>query len=125
MSLVNSQVLSGLRIIEIGRDVSTAYAARFFAIYGAEVIVVEPLGGHELRMQPPWPDDIPNPDKSLLFAYLAGGKKSVVIDLDDESDVDKLQELILSSDGILESYQPGYLTEKGLDRNKLCDSKKD
>ena len=52
MSQDNTQVLSGLKIIEIGRDVSTAFAARFFAIYGAEVIVVEPPRGHELRMQP-------------------------------------------------------------------------
>ena len=72
MSLGNTQVLSNLRIIEIGRDVSTAYAARFFAIYGAEVIVIEPPEGHNIRWQPPWPEDIPDPEKSLLFAYLVG-----------------------------------------------------
>ena len=125
MSQDNAQVLSGLKIIEIGRDVSTAFAARFFAIYGAEVIVVEPPRGHELRMQPPWFDDTSDPEKSLLFAYLGGGKKSVVIDLDNESDVDALQNLILSSDGVLDSHAPGYLTGKGLDLNRLCDLKKD
>ena len=72
MSQDNTQVLSGLKIIEIGRDVSTAFAARFFAIYGAEVIVVEPPRGHELRMQPPWFDDTSDPEKSLLIAYLGG-----------------------------------------------------
>ena len=110
MSLNNAQVLSGLKIIEIGRDVSTAFAARFFSIYGAEVIVVEPPEGHSIRWQPPWPEDIPDPEKSLLFAYLGGGKKSVVIDFDIESDLDTLRDLILSSDGVLDSYPPGYLS---------------
>ena len=125
MSIGNTQVLSNLRIIEIGRDVSTAYAARFFAIYGAEVIVIEPSEGHSIRWQPPWPEDIPDPEKSLLFAYLGGGKKSVVIDFDSESDLDTLRNLILSSDGILDSYPPGYLASHGLDLNDMCDLKKD
>ena len=125
MSLNNAQVLSGLKIIEIGRDVSTAFAARFFSIYGAEVIVVEPPKGHSIRWQPPWPEDIPDPEKSLLFAYLGGGKKSVVIDFDSESDLDTLRDLILSSDGVLDSYPPGYLAGKGLDLGSLCDLKRD
>ena len=125
MSLGNTQVLSNLRIIEIGRDVSTAYAARFFAIYGAEVIVIEPPEGHSIRWQPPWPEDIPDPEKSLLFAYLGGGKKSVVIDFDSESDLDTLRNLISSSDGVLDSYPPGYLASYGLDLNEMCDLKKD
>ena len=71
MSLDNAQVLSGLKIIEIGRDVSTAFAARFFSIYGAEVIVVEPPKGHSIRWQPPWPEDIPDPEKNLSLEVLA------------------------------------------------------
>ncbi len=125
MSLGNTQVLSDLRIIEIGRDVSTAYAARFFAIYGAEVIVIEPPEGHSIRWQPPWPENIPDPEKSLLFAYLGGGKKSVVIDFDSESDLDILRNLLLSSHGVLDSYPPGYLASYGLDLNDMCDKKKD
>ena len=125
MSLGNTQVLSSLRVIEIGRDVSTAYAARFFAIYGAEVIVIEPPEGHSIRWQPPWPEDISDPEKSLLFAYLGGGKKSVVIDFDSESDLDTLRNLILSSDGILDSYPPGHLANYGIDLDKLCNLKKD
>jgi crotonobetainyl-CoA:carnitine CoA-transferase CaiB-like acyl-CoA transferase len=125
VSLGNTQVLSDLRIIEIGRDVSTAYAARFFAIYGAEVIVIEPPEGHSIRWQPPWPENIPDPEKSLLFAYLGGGKKSVVIDFDSESDLDILRNLLLSSHGVLDSYPPGYLASYGLDLNDMCDKKKD
>ena len=125
MSLNNAQVLSGLKIIEIGRDVSTAFAARFFAIYGAEVIVIEPPKGHNIRWQPPWPEDIPDPERSLLLAYLGGGKKSVVIDFGSESDLDTLRDLILSSDGVLDSYPPGYLAGKGLDLGSLCDLKRD
>ena len=40
------QVLSGIRIVELGTDVAAAYAARLCAIYGADVITVEPPEGH-------------------------------------------------------------------------------
>ncbi len=42
--------LAGLRVVELASE-RACFAGKLFAIYGAEVIVVEPRGGHETRLQ--------------------------------------------------------------------------
>ena len=63
----NPQILKGLRIIEFGTDIAAAYAAHLCAIYGADVITIEPPKGHSIRYLPPWVDGVENPDKSCLL----------------------------------------------------------
>jgi crotonobetainyl-CoA:carnitine CoA-transferase CaiB-like acyl-CoA transferase len=115
------QVLSGLRIIELGTDVAAAYAARLCAIYGADVITIEPPQGHPVRHLPPWPDDVQDPEKSVLFAYLGISKRSVCLDLDNPENIRRVRELILTADGVFDSYPPGYLSDLGIDLDRLAD----
>ncbi|MEC9320621.1 MAG: CoA transferase, partial [Chloroflexota bacterium] len=112
-----NQILSSLRIVELGTDVATANVGRLLAAYGADVITVEPPGGHPVRHMPPWPntDKSSDPDNSILFAYLGTGKRSVVLDFENPSDVAKLSGLVLSSDGVIDGYKPGKLASFGLD----------
>lgn len=72
--------LSGTRCIECTSGVAAAYAGRLLAAMGAEVILIEPTGGSPLRREPPFLG--PDSKESALFAYLAAGKRSVVLDLD-------------------------------------------
>jgi crotonobetainyl-CoA:carnitine CoA-transferase CaiB-like acyl-CoA transferase len=69
--------LAGLRIVCTARAVAAAYAARLLGTMGAEVVLVEPVHGSPLRQQPPFLKD----GVSALFAYLAAGFRSRVIDL--------------------------------------------
>ncbi|MQG56540.1 MAG: CoA transferase [SAR202 cluster bacterium] len=119
----HEQVLSGIRIVEIGTDVAAAFAARLCALYGADVITVEPPGGHPIRRLPPWPDETEDPEQSILFAYLGMGKRSVCLDVNDPEDVRRLIELITTADGVFESYVPGQLRELGIDLDELMDAK--
>lgn len=119
----HEQVLSGIRIVELGTDVAAAFAARLCAIYGADVITVEPPGGHPIRRLPPWPNDSEDPDQSILFAHLGIGKRSVCLDVNDAGDVGRLKELILSADGVFESYAPGQLRNLGIDLDELMEAK--
>ncbi|HIM89945.1 MAG TPA: CoA transferase [Dehalococcoidia bacterium] len=118
-----AQVLSGLRIIELGTDVAAAYAARLCAIYGADVITVEPPQGHTVRHFPPWPGNFEDPEKSLLFAYLGISKRSVCLDLNNPEDVSHIREMVLTADGIFDSYLPGKLADLGIDLDELADEK--
>ena len=43
-----------LRVIDLSNRLSGAYAARLFADFGAEVILLEPPQGHALRHEPPF-----------------------------------------------------------------------
>ncbi|MFV0260249.1 MAG: CoA transferase [Acidimicrobiales bacterium] len=69
--------LTGLRVVEAGTTVATAYAGRLLADLGAEVVLLEPPGGHPLRSCPPFLDDEPGPDRSAVAAYHLAGKRSV------------------------------------------------
>jgi crotonobetainyl-CoA:carnitine CoA-transferase CaiB-like acyl-CoA transferase len=119
----NTQILSGLRIIELGTDVAAAYAARMCAIYGADVITIEPPQGHAVRHLPPWLGDSEDPEKSILFAHLGVGKRSVCLDVNSPADVSRIIKLILSADGVFDSYPPGYLVDLGIDLDQLADEK--
>ncbi|MEA3215022.1 MAG: hypothetical protein QOJ19_1178, partial [Acidimicrobiia bacterium] len=54
------------------------------AALGADVIAVEPPGGSPSRRLGPFVDDQPDPESSLWHWAYNRGKRSVVLDLDDE-----------------------------------------
>ena len=68
--------LAGLKVLEIGSDVSVAFGARLLSDLGAEIIKIEPPEGDALRHAPPFVGK----DESAFFAYLNRGKKFVGID---------------------------------------------
>jgi crotonobetainyl-CoA:carnitine CoA-transferase CaiB-like acyl-CoA transferase len=106
--------LDGIRVL----DLATGYceiAGRLLADMGAEVIKIEPPGGHPSRRHPPFVDGREgDPDGSLHWAAYAIGKRSVVLDLDDEADRERLRELARSADALVESLEPGALDALGL-----------
>ena len=76
--LSSDQPLVGCRVIERSRTVAAAYAGRMLAAMGAEVVMIEPPEGSALRAAPPL---LAGSSDSALFAYLAAGKRSRVVDL--------------------------------------------
>ena len=78
----NPRAFEGLRVVDLSSRLSGAWAARLFADFGADVTIVEPPEGHPLRHEPPFLDDEPGPERSLLHAYANWNKRSVVADGD-------------------------------------------
>lgn len=76
--------LDGLKVIAHASGVAAAYAARMLGTMGARVLLVEPAGGTPLRREPPFLPCANGQEsgESALFAYLAAGMESAVIDLD-------------------------------------------
>ncbi|CAN7702664.1 CoA transferase [Neorhizobium sp. LjRoot104] len=90
--------LDGIRCVECSTGVAAAYAGRLMAAMGAEVILVEPIGGSPLRREPPFLG--PDSDESALFAYLSSGKTAISLDL--ATDAGRLQlSGLLETAGIL------------------------
>ena len=80
-------MLDGVRVIDLSTDVAGAFATRLLGVYGADVVLVEPPGGHPVRSIPPRAGGIDGgPDASILGAYLHAGKRSIVLDLDTPED---------------------------------------
>jgi crotonobetainyl-CoA:carnitine CoA-transferase CaiB-like acyl-CoA transferase len=92
---------SGVRVLEL-TGLTGAYATRIWAALGAEVIVVEPPGGHLLRSLPPFAPGQGGPDASLWWAFFAQGKRSVVA----EPGTDSYDRLLASADVVIADVDP-------------------
>ncbi len=68
----------GVRVVDLSDRLSGAWAARLFGDFGADVVLVEPPEGHALRREPPFLDDEPGAERSLLHAYANWNKRSLV-----------------------------------------------
>ena len=68
--------LAGLRVADLSTRYSGAFAARLFGDFGADVLLIEPPEGHPLRREPPFLDDEPGPDRSVVHAYANWNKRS-------------------------------------------------
>lgn len=107
--------LSELRVLELGEDVSNAYAARLLADLGAEVVKVEPPGaGDALRRWGPFPAGREqDPEAGGLFRYLNTGKRSVALALEDPADRNAFLALARGADLVIASGAQGRLEELG------------
>ncbi len=68
--------LGGVRVVELGSGIATAFAARLLGDLGADIVKVEPQEGDPLRRAEPLLED----GTSLLFELCNWGKRSVVSD---------------------------------------------
>jgi len=116
--------LDGVRVVELASE-HGAFAGKILADLGAEVIVVEPPGGHATRRFEPFLDDVPGPERSLWWWYYNTGKLSVTLDLHDAADAGRFRELVASSDIVLEGETPGRLADLGLDYEDVEPEKSD
>ncbi|XOV82406.1 MAG: CoA transferase [bacterium] len=108
------EALKGLTVIDVSGSVATAFCAKQFADYGAEVINLEPHDGFASRREPPFINGAPASEKSALHAYLSTNKLSTQIDQLDDSSLTRLlnrADLLLDdgspSDRIANLYTPG------------------
>ena len=114
--------LDGVRVLDLTGP-ACEIAGRLLADVGAEVIKIEPPGGHASRRHPPFVDGSGGAagelDGSLHWAAYAIGKRSVVLDLDCAADRARLRELAGGADALLESFEPGALAALGLGYEQL------
>jgi crotonobetainyl-CoA:carnitine CoA-transferase CaiB-like acyl-CoA transferase len=106
--------LSGIRVVELASD-HASLAARMMGDLGAEVIVVEPPGGHRSRDYGPFVDDEPNRERSLWWWYYNTSKLGVVIDIDTEQGAAQFARLASTADIVIEGEQPGRLAAFAID----------
>ena len=98
--------LEGLRVVELAHC-HVQFAGRLLADLGADVVVVEPPGGHESRRYEPFADDRPGNETSLWWWHHNVSKRGVVVDLDDPTDRVRLAALVADADVLLEGEAPG------------------
>ena len=110
--------LKGFRALDLA-SLSGQLCGRILADLGMEVIKIEPPGGDPVRNLAPFVTSANGVKLSTTFAHLNAGKASKVLDLEKESDRAAFRKLVETADVVLESFQPGELSAKGLDYKKL------
>ena len=114
--------LSGLRVVEIAHE-RGAFAGKLLADMGAEVVVVEPPGGVAMRRYPPFADDEPGPERSLVWWHYNTSKLGVTLDLDTARGQELFRALVATADIVLEAEDPGRLAALGLGPADLATAK--
>jgi crotonobetainyl-CoA:carnitine CoA-transferase CaiB-like acyl-CoA transferase len=108
--------LVGLKVIDLATVVAGPGVAKYFADYGADVIKVERPSGDSTRSMG-WTQ--PGESDSLWWKLVNRGKRSLVLDLKQTSDLAVLKELIDSADLLIENMRPGKIEQLGLDPAEL------
>lgn len=91
--------LNGLKVLDLTRVIAGPVATRTLAGFGATVIRVDPVG---------WSEPSIVPDVVL-------GKRCCFLDLKDESDRRRFEDLLVQADVLVHGYRPGALANLGYD----------
>ncbi|MEE9286320.1 MAG: CoA transferase [Dehalococcoidia bacterium] len=114
------RVLSGLRVLELGSYISAAYCARLLAEQGAQVIKIEQPGAGDLaRRHGPFPDNVPDCERSGLFLFLNTSKLGVTLDVATPTGADLILELVRHADVVVHNYLPQDLERLGFTYERL------
>lgn len=99
---VSREVLSGIRVLELGSFITGPYAGLLLADLGADVIKIEPPTGDPFRA-------FGSGKYSPNFVAYNRNKRSVVIDIRQESGRKSLLQLVRKADVLIENFRPGVL----------------
>ena len=104
--------LDGVRILDLTTEMGQ-YAGKLLADLGADVIKVEPPGGDAARGVGPFAGDRVSRETSLSWWYFNANKRSVTCNLDEHDGRWLFGKLVEGADCLLESFDDGYLDERG------------
>jgi crotonobetainyl-CoA:carnitine CoA-transferase CaiB-like acyl-CoA transferase len=112
--------LSGLKVLEFGEFVSAPYCGRLLAGLGADVIKIEkPGAGDSARQWGPFPQDIPNPEKSGLYLFLNMSKKSITLDVETAAGKKIFKDLVKQTNVLVEANSRKKMKRLGFDYKSL------
>ena len=103
-------ILSDIKVLELAHSLSGAFCAKLLADQGANTVKVEPPGwGDPARREPPFINDIPDPDSSTIFLAFNTNKRGITLDIEQPQGRELLLRLVADADVLIESYPPGHL----------------
>ncbi|NYT60460.1 CoA transferase [Alcaligenaceae bacterium] len=108
--------LGGIRILDLTSVVFGPYASQILADYGADVIKIESPDGDSTRNTGPAIEA----GLSAIFLGINRNKRSIALDLKQESAKKALLELVDQADVFMHSIRPQKMARLGLDPETLC-----
>ena len=102
--------LSGIKVIDISAVISGPMACQVLGDQGADVIKVEPIAmGDITRIGGFRVGDI-----SAMYASANRGKRSIALDLSQDSGVEILKKMVETADVIVQNFRPGAVERMGI-----------
>ena len=115
----HSQPLDGIKVLEIGNKISTAYCAKMLADQGADVVKVEDpktaRADRRERILPGKGDE----KTGSLFAYLNCNKFGVQLDIEQPAGARVLKDLMGQADILVHGFTPRAARDLGMDGDHL------
>lgn len=114
-----TDLLSGIRVLDLTNVLAGPYCAYQLALLGADVIKVEAPPGGDLARQLGASPDLNSAGMGASFLAQNAGKRSVVLDLKEEAGRERFLDLVATSDALVENFRPGVMDRLGLGHEKL------
>lgn len=106
--------LLGVRVADFTRVLTGPYCTMLLGDLGADVIKVEPPQGDDTRAWGPPYQTQGEARESTYFLSVNRNKRSVLLDLKKEADMQAARALIASADILVENFRPGTFDRLGL-----------
>ena len=114
-----SHLLSHYKVLDFSRILAGPFATQLLADFGAEVLKIEPpLGDPTRGWGPPFEAQT---GESAYFRCANRGKRSIVMDLEDEGCRATLHELMTGADVLVENFLPDSAEALGFTWEKIHD----
>ncbi|MER9232441.1 CoA transferase [Mesorhizobium sp. M0622] len=114
-----TDLLSGIRILDLTNVLAGPYCAYQLALLGADVIKVETPQGGDLARQLGASPELNRAGMGASFLAQNAGKRSVALDLKQEADRERFLDLVASADALVENFRPGVMDRLGLGYARL------
>lgn len=109
-----TELLSGIRVLDLTNVLAGPYCAYQLALLGADVIKVEAPQGGDLARQLGGSPKLNSAGMGASFLAQNAGKRSVVLDLKKQADRERFFDLVASADALVENFRPGVMDRLGL-----------
>ncbi|WP_095084690.1 CaiB/BaiF CoA transferase family protein [Mesorhizobium sophorae] len=109
-----TELLSGIRVLDLTNVLAGPYCAYQLALLGADVIKVEVPQGGDLARQLGGSPTLNSAGMGASFLAQNAGKRSVVLDLKKPADRERFLDLVASADALVENFRPGVMDRLGL-----------
>jgi crotonobetainyl-CoA:carnitine CoA-transferase CaiB-like acyl-CoA transferase len=109
----DSRPLSGLRVVEIGAEL-TEYCGLLLAGLGAEVVKVEPDGGCSTRGFPPFADSADGSQFSLHHYFYNRLKTVMTLPPEPAASQERLRAAVSAADVVLEGHDRDFWSRQGM-----------
>ncbi len=111
-----TQLLKGVRVLDLSQYIPGPYASLQMAELGAEVIKVEVPGGDPMRGF-----GAKNGEISAFYRHLNRGKKVVEVNLKNPDGQSTIKKLLSDANILLEGFRPGILQRLGFSPERLLE----